>query len=285
MFRIRKGKKLQPVHLKKKLVSAMRDEKRELPYGNYAPNRYIIFLNPEDSKKWRGLKVKAITQLKKYLEEQIQKEEYELEGSVAIEIQESDEVNAGHVRIEAALVDEIGEEAPEDDVEAEDDVEEEIIVPEEEEPDISSGEEPLTEPSVDEEADIGTIPLEELEESIGTIPLEEEEILPGLIKLVVTAGESEGEEFLLPQKQVLVGRMGGDADIALVDNSRHISRRQFELVVQEEDKLLITDLPKREDVHVYVNEEQVDEGSLKPGDKIRIGSAKTTLAEMEVVLV
>jgi len=299
MFRIIRRKKIQPIDLKKKLATAMREERRILPYGDYAPNQYIIFLNKEDANRWSALRGKTVEQLKTFLQEQIDKEGYQLEGDISVEIRESEDVEPGDVSVEAGLeathayrqtkfpnenwsVEETG--VDNKTVEILSQKYSDVNLSEGEQKEIpKSAEEP---PQNDEE-----LPLAAGDMDVEPIEAEESEDMTFILtkmepiaKLIVTKGEDAGKEFDISQMRVVVGRRGKQSDISLTDSSRYISRQQFE-IVYDEGIFILTDLQNRTDLFVFVNDNKAAPSMiLNTKDKIRLGNGKVAIVEIEFVV-
>jgi len=319
MFKLGRRKKIQPVDLKKELTIAMREERRILPYGDYAPNHYVIFLNKEDARRWAALKDKAIEQLKTFLQEQIDKEGYQLEGDISIEIQESEDLQPGDVYVEAGLrvarphrqtgfpdeiwqaTEKISGKLPSNPLVEETGVENKtvemlsprtidadmrLIEPDkkdtpksEKEPPESREELPSGFPEVDVELINEPIEGEDLEDMTFLLPG-----MKPIAKLIVTKGEDTGREFDICYTRVVVGRSGKNADISLTDSSRCISRQQFE-IAYDEGTFILTDMQNRMDLHISVNEDKAAPPViLNTKDKIKLGNAKVTVVEMEFVV-
>ncbi len=317
MFKLGRRKKIQPVDLKKELTIAMREERRILPYGDYAPNHYVIFLNEEDARRWAALKNKAIEQLKTSLQEQIDKEGYQLEGDISIEIQASADLEPGGVYVEAGLrvtrphrqtnlpdeiwpaTKKINGKLPSNPLAEETGVESqtvEMLSPRTIGADVNlieqdKKETPKSEKSPPEDGEelLSVFPdVELINEPIEGEYLEDMTFfLPGMkpiAKLIVTKGEDAGREFDICCVRVVVGRSGKNADISLTDSSRCISRQQFE-IAYDEGTFILTDLQNRMDLHVFANEDKAAPSViLNTKDKIRLGNAKVTLVEMEFVV-
>lgn len=319
MFRIIRRKKIQPIDLKKELAIAMREERRILPYGDYAPNHYVIFLNKEDASRWAALKSKAVEQLKTFLQEQIDKEGYQLEGDISIEIQVSEDLKPGDVSVEAGLEatrtyqqarfpDETWPATEEIDgklssnLSAEgtgvDNKTIEILSPEAIGRDarlieggqgetLKSAKVPPQNgeglPSVPPDVDVELInePIEGEDSADMTFLLPRME---PIARLIVTEGEDTGREFDICQKRVVAGRHGKKADISLTDSSKYISRQQFE-IVYDEGTFILTDLQNRMDLHVFINDDKAAPSMiLNTKDKIRLGNARMMVVEMEFVV-
>ena len=315
MFRIIRSKKIQPIDLKKKLATAMRDERRILPYGDYAPNRYVVFLNREDASRWAALKSKAIEQLKTFLREQIDKEGYQLEGDISIEIQASEDLAPGGVSVEAGL--EVAhtyqQSCPPDETRStRENINDKLSSnpPAEENgvdnntieiltPGTTSRDVKLIEPGQEERPkaenelpqDDEELPLVPADMAVETAEAEDGEEMTfrlprmaPIAKLIVTKGEDAGKEFALHQTRVVVGRRGKKADISLTDSSKYISRQQFEMVY-DEGIFILTDLQNRLDLHVCVNDNKAAPSIiLNTKDKISLGNDKLTIVEMEFVV-
>lgn len=272
-FRHPKRQRLHPVHLKGELVSVMRREKRELPHADYAPNYYQISLNPEDFQRWAGLKWKIIEQFRRYLEIEAHKEGYQLDADLFVDIQPASDLPIGRFRVEASF----------ESVQSDEDAIP-LWVP------MLSHEDALWNPG---EAAQKSSPPEgrPSPEDEGTVILRSTPTAPPprlgtgrtpIALLKVVEGEDKGVSFYVDHVPITVGRIGKGADIALHDSRRYISRRQFEISRQADGEFQLTDLCCRDDLKVYVNGEQAEPTiPLYSGDRIRLGTARTSVAEME----
>jgi diguanylate cyclase (GGDEF)-like protein len=84
--------------------------------------------------------------------------------------------------------------------------------------------------------------------------------------LIVLAGSSVGEMFILNTSRTVIGR-GNQADIHIIDEG--ISRRHAE-VMQEGDRVFVRDLGSTNGT--FLNGHRINEHPLKDGDKIQVGS-------------
>ncbi len=267
-------KRIQPVHLRSELAAAMRREKRELPYGDYAPNSYVISLNPDDFRKWAGLKWKAVEQLKHYLKDQIHKEGYRLEADLFIDIQESSEIESGKISVDVGFQDQ----KPKEETPL-------LLVP------MLSHEDGFLDLGPAVHTNISQNMRGDLDDNEGTVIVgnDSSDRTPMLNKsrspfalIKVLEGEDTGLAFHVDHLPIIVGRIGKGADIALHDTYRYISRQQLEISRQDDGSFQLTDLRRREDLQVYVNGEQAEPTlPLHSGDHIRLGTVRTAIAEME----
>lgn len=102
--------RLQPVEVAQRIARAMEDGQIIGPEGGvWAPNRYLVFLNPEDHAALHGLQPSLETELANYVVDLARRGGVALHTRPVVQIYPSEEVPLHRVQVEARFV--IGEQA------------------------------------------------------------------------------------------------------------------------------------------------------------------------------
>lgn len=100
-FKDKFGGGLQPVDVAKRLAREMRDRRRAGLNEIYVPNRYEIYLNPEDFNSVRPLIDRLSAEMKEFVLARAAEKKYTLLGPVRVNFQEDKDVAAGQLKMES----------------------------------------------------------------------------------------------------------------------------------------------------------------------------------------
>lgn len=95
---------VQPVELARKLVKEMDANKTASVSRVYVPNRYAVFLSPEDREKLEGYERSLEQELSGYLLEHARKRAYDLLTRPEVEFETDDRLRLGEFGIQARMV-------------------------------------------------------------------------------------------------------------------------------------------------------------------------------------
>lgn len=94
---------VQPVEIAKKLTREMDAHRTVSVKKVYVPNRYVIYMSPEDAEKLRPFAATLITELRGFLMAHAKKEGYELVGRPAIELKADERLKLGELALKSSL--------------------------------------------------------------------------------------------------------------------------------------------------------------------------------------
>lgn len=97
-FRKRFATGIQPVEVGKKLVRAMEENVQISVTKTYAPNHYIVFLNPEDLKRMQSLAVSLSDELAQYITKRAEQQNITIAGVPTVEMREDTALPPGEMR-------------------------------------------------------------------------------------------------------------------------------------------------------------------------------------------
>jgi len=98
------GGNIQPVEIGKKLAWEMDSRKTVSISQVYAPNRYTVFLNPDDLERFGPYQGSLIPELEKYLADWAKGRNYQLVGKPEVSFEADQDIRAGSFRIESQIV-------------------------------------------------------------------------------------------------------------------------------------------------------------------------------------
>jgi hypothetical protein len=105
--------KLQPVQIAKRMIRAMEANQTISLNRTFAPNSYVVSLAAADYEQFEGFKRSLERDLAEAVLAAARERSLTLTSFPRVEIDRSDALTAGEVRVRCALVDEAGEEMPE----------------------------------------------------------------------------------------------------------------------------------------------------------------------------
>ncbi len=111
LFRVR----LQPVQIAKRVIRTMEANQIVSLNRTFAPNSYVVGLSPTDHAQFEQFKRSLESDLAEAVLAAARERELTLLSFPRVDIERSEDVGPGEVRVRCALVDEAGEEVGEDD--------------------------------------------------------------------------------------------------------------------------------------------------------------------------
>lgn len=97
---------IQPVEISKKIVRAMEQNLQVSVSKTYAPNHYVVCLNPEDLSRMQSLEISLTDELAQYVIKKAKQQDFNLAGSPVVEMREDVTLTLGELRIETAFIQE-----------------------------------------------------------------------------------------------------------------------------------------------------------------------------------
>ncbi|BAS27441.1 FhaA domain-containing protein [Limnochorda pilosa] len=269
---------LQPVLVARALEAEMLANKRVSILHTYVPNRYQVFLHPDDWAALRPIRRTLTVEMAEYLRDVADREHCAFVSPPRVEWVEASEGRKGQVRVEASFLE--PEAAPEP-------------APPLDGPPEEPGEEPGDEVpnALFEGAPAGEVEPRG-EEGAGLAEADEPPPMEGTRRfratpepsagprgrLVVVAGADRGTAFPLRRSEVVVGRASGEEPADVVLNDRAVSRRHARLVWRG-GLWWLEDLGSTNGT--YVNGDLIDSGWLQPGDRVEVGGSELLLEDEE----
>src|SRR4051794_24189544 len=95
---------VRPVELAHKLVKEMDEHRTVSVSRTYVPNEYVVWLSPEDRRRYEGVEQPVIDELAGYLLEHARRERLALVSRPQIEVRTDGRLALGEVGIQARLV-------------------------------------------------------------------------------------------------------------------------------------------------------------------------------------
>ena len=95
---------VRPVEIARKLAREMDEHKTVSVSRVYVPNEYVVWLSPEDSERFEGMRGELIDELGAYLLEHARREKLALLSRPQIEFRSDDRLSLGEFGIQARLV-------------------------------------------------------------------------------------------------------------------------------------------------------------------------------------
>lgn len=92
---------LQPVEVAKKLAREMRDRRQAGVQGIYVPNRFEVYLGPQDFDAFKPLVDRLSTEMKQYLIDKADEKKYILPGPVSVIFKVDQRLARGKFKIES----------------------------------------------------------------------------------------------------------------------------------------------------------------------------------------
>ncbi len=96
---------LQPVEIGRRIVRVMDEERRVGVKGVIAPNRYTVWMSPEDRERFDGLETAMARDLAEYAREHAREEDYHFVGPVEIELETDDGMKKGDLYVDGEVDD------------------------------------------------------------------------------------------------------------------------------------------------------------------------------------
>lgn len=233
IFKTKLPGQLQPLEIAAQLYQEMKEKKQISLTKVYAPNRYLVFVNPQDWAELAPLEAPLIKELTVYLVKKAKEKEFHLLGQPVINFEEKQELTRGRFEVEGHFT----ESLPSADAQIE------------------------PEPEGVEEG-----PLERTQVFKGLTMDRLDEQRPRA-ELVVLEGSDPGLTFRLQAHKMIIGRKTTN-DIYLDDVK--VSRQHAELSF-DGGSYYINDLDSLNGT--FVNNGKVAKKKLEPGDRITLGSS------------
>jgi hypothetical protein len=95
---------VRPMELARKLAREMDAHRTHSVSRVYAPNEYVVWLSPEDRRRYEGVEDEVIEELCAYLLEHARREELNLPGAVSVAFDTDPELTLGEFGIQARLI-------------------------------------------------------------------------------------------------------------------------------------------------------------------------------------
>lgn len=99
-FRKHFAASVQPVEIGKKLVRAMEENLQISVTKTYAPNQYIVWLNPDDLKRMQMLEVSLTSELAQYIAKQAELQGVSIDGAPIVEMRGDGSLGFGGIKVE-----------------------------------------------------------------------------------------------------------------------------------------------------------------------------------------
>lgn len=96
---------LHPVEIGRRIVREMDDERQVGVRGLVAPNKFVVWLSPEDRERFESLETSLAKELADYAREHARVEGYHFVGGVDIEFQTDDGMKRGDLYVDAEVDD------------------------------------------------------------------------------------------------------------------------------------------------------------------------------------
>src|SRR6059036_12845 len=95
---------VRPVELARKLAKEMDEHRTVSVSRTYVPNEYLVYLSPEDRRRYEGVEQEVIDELAGYLLEHARRERLALVSRPVIEFRTDDALELGEFGIQARTV-------------------------------------------------------------------------------------------------------------------------------------------------------------------------------------
>src|SRR6059036_3925283 len=95
---------VRPVELARKLAKEMDEHRTVSVSRTYVPNEYLVYLSPEDRRRYEGVEHQVIDELAGYLLEHARRERLALVSRPQIEFRTDERLSLGEFGIQARLV-------------------------------------------------------------------------------------------------------------------------------------------------------------------------------------
>src|ERR687890_879113 len=95
---------VRPVELARKLAKEMDEHRTVSVSRTYVPNEYVVWLSPEDRRRYEGVEQSVIDELGAYLLEHARRERLALVSRPQIEFRTDERLQLGEFGIQARLV-------------------------------------------------------------------------------------------------------------------------------------------------------------------------------------
>ena len=233
--------RVHPLEIAKKLTREMRDRKRVSINHTYIPNKYLVYLHPEDLQAVTPIASLLTRELKDYLEKKAAGKKYVLIASPQIFFQADENLEIGQLHVEGRF----------------------------EEVKINKGVEvknelPLAKKEEEDEEDKkNTLCYKPVKNVIPT----QNNFPEPKGQLMLNTGTAVGKTFYLKASPMIIGRHDS-CDIILNDHS--VSRHQAKIEYQQ-GKYILTDLESTNGT--FVNGKKITPHPLKAGDTIKAGTS------------
>ncbi|KFD42068.1 hypothetical protein HY02_06725 [Peptococcaceae bacterium SCADC1_2_3] len=230
--------RVHPLEIAKKLTREMRDRKRVSINHTYVPNKYLVYLYPEDLQAVIPIVPLLTRELKDYVEKKAAEKKHILIAPPQIFFQADENLETGQLHVEGSF----------------------------EEVKINKGvgvenEPPLAEKK--EEDEKNTLCFKPIK---NVIPAQNNFPEPKG-QLILNTGTAVGKTFYLKTSPMIIGRHDS-CDIILNDHS--VSRHQAKIEYQQ-GKYILTDLESTNGT--FVNGKKITTHPLKAGDTIKAGTS------------
>ena len=233
IFKTKLPGQLQPLEIAAQLYQEMKEKKQISLTKVYAPNRYLVFVNPQDWAELAPLEAPLVKELTAYLVKKAKEKEFHLGGNPVISFEGKEGLIPGRFQVEGHFT----ESLPVADAQIE------------------------PEPQAAEEG-----PLERTQVFKGLSMDGPDEQRPRA-EMVVLEGSDPGLTFRLQAHKMIIGRRTTN-DIYLDDDK--VSRQHAEVTLAG-GSYYISDLDSLNGT--FVNNGKVAKKKLEPGDKITLGSS------------
>lgn len=97
---------LHPVEIGRRILREMDDQRQVGINGLIAPNKFTVWLSPEDRRRLDGLEASLVRELADYAREHARGEGYHFVGAVAIELETDEGMRKGDLVVDAGVDDE-----------------------------------------------------------------------------------------------------------------------------------------------------------------------------------
>ncbi|GAB6273330.1 MAG: DUF3662 and FHA domain-containing protein [Peptococcaceae bacterium] len=233
--------RVHPLEIAKKLTREMRNRKRISINHTYVPNKYLVYLNPEDMQAVTPIVPLFIRELKEYLEKKAAEKKHILIAPLQIFFQADENLEIGQLHVEGSF-----EEVKTNKGTG---VENELPLTKKEE-----------ENKDDEKNTLCYKPIKNVIPAQNNFPEPKGQ-------LMLNTGTADGKTFYLKASPMIIGRHES-CDIILNDHS--VSRHQAKIEYQQ-GKYILTDLASTNGT--FVNGKRITTQPLKDGDTIKAGTS------------
>lgn len=233
IFKTKLPGQLQPLEIAAQLYQEMKEKKQISLTKVYAPNRYLVFVNPQDWTELAPLEAPLLKELTAYLVKKAQEKEFHLIGQPVISFEGKQGLTPGRFEVEGHFTESL--------------------------PEVNTEIKP-------EPHGVAEDPLERTQVFKGlTMDRPDEQKLRA--ELVVLEGSDPGLTFRLQAHKMIMGRRTTN-DIYLDDDK--VSRQHAEVTFAD-GAYYINDLDSLNGT--FVNDGKIAKKKLEPGDKITLGSS------------
>lgn len=97
---------LHPVEIGRRILREMDDQRQVGVRGVIAPNRFIVWLSPDDRQRFDGLEASLVRDLADYAREHARTEGYHFVGTVTVELETDEGMKKGELFVDADVDDE-----------------------------------------------------------------------------------------------------------------------------------------------------------------------------------